>query len=63
MRSLLVSIYLLAGLLCHPAGVLGQNVSIQLITTFDYPGTGNSTTAGKLNDRGEVAGFYRDQRM
>lgn len=62
MRTLLVSACLLAGLcLANPANSLAQpDASIQLITTFDYPGVGNSTTAGKLNDRGEIAGFYRD---
>jgi hypothetical protein len=60
MRSLVVSICLLAGLLCYPTEVLGQDVSIQILATFDYPGVGNSTTAGRLNDRSEVAGFYRD---
>src|SRR5262245_58346217 len=62
MRVQLFSVCFLAGLATFgSAKSLAQpEVSIQLITTFDYPGSGNSTTAGRLNDRGEIAGFYRD---
>ena len=35
-------------------------VSIQLITTFDYPGVGNSTIPEGINDRGDITGFYVD---
>lgn len=62
MRSLIVSACLLVSLSFFGAtrSVAQPQVSIQLITTFDYPGVGNSTTAVRLNDRGEIAGFYRD---
>src|SRR5215470_17038704 len=34
--------------------------SIQVITTFDYPGTGNVTEPQKINERGDVVGAYID---
>jgi len=34
--------------------------SIQVITTFDYPGTGNSTLPQKINERGDVVGEFID---
>jgi hypothetical protein len=34
--------------------------SIEVITTFDYPGTGNSTEPQKINERGDVVGAYID---
>ena len=34
--------------------------SIEVITTFDYPGTGNSTLPQKINERGDVVGTFAD---
>ena len=34
--------------------------SIEVITTFDYPGTGNSTLPQKINERGDVVGDFID---
>jgi hypothetical protein len=34
--------------------------SIKVITTFDYPGTGNSTLPQKINERGDVVGEFID---
>ena len=34
--------------------------SIEVITTFDYPGTGNQTLPQKINERGDVVGEYVD---
>jgi hypothetical protein len=34
--------------------------SIEVISTFDYPGTGNSTLPQKINDRGDVVGEFID---
>jgi uncharacterized membrane protein len=34
--------------------------SINVITTFDYPGTGNSTLPQKINERGDVVGVFID---
>jgi hypothetical protein len=31
---------------------------IEVITTFDYPGTGNSTVPQKINERGDTVGSY-----
>src|SRR5215471_5088890 len=33
-----------------------DSVSIRVITTFDYPGTGNSTYPQKINDAGDIVG-------
>ena len=37
-----------------------DSLSIQVITTFDYPGTGNSTIPEGINDRGDITGLYVD---
>jgi len=34
--------------------------SIEVITTFDYPGVGNSTLPQKINERGDVVGVFLD---
>jgi hypothetical protein len=34
--------------------------SIEVITTFDYPGTGNSTLPQKINKRGDIVGVFVD---
>lgn len=34
--------------------------SIQLVSTFDYPGTGNQTRPQKISDKGDIAGVYLD---
>jgi hypothetical protein len=34
--------------------------SIEVITTFDYPGTGNSTLPQKINERGDIVGEFID---
>ena len=37
--------------------------SIEVITTFDYPGTGNWTTSPqKINERGDIVGEFIDSR-
>ena len=44
-------------------GVLAQSpaaFSFQLLTTFDYPGTGNQTRPQKINDLGDIAGVFVD---
>src|SRR5262249_464759 len=37
-----------------------DSVSIRVIVTFDYPGTGNSTLPQKINDTGDIVGVYND---
>ena len=34
--------------------------SIEVITTFDYPGTGNQTEPQKINEKGDIVGVYVD---
>src|SRR3989440_5781742 len=34
--------------------------SIQVVTTFDYPGTGNLTLPQKISEKGDVVGEYID---
>ena len=34
--------------------------SIEVITTFDYPGAGNNTLPQKINERGDVVGVFVD---
>ena len=37
--------------------------SIEVISTFDYPGTGNSTLPQKINERGDIAGIFLDSNL
>ena len=45
-------------------GTLAQQApssgSIEVITTFDYPGTGNLTLPQKINERGDIVGEFID---
>jgi hypothetical protein len=34
-----------------------------VITTFDYPGTGNSTVPQKINERGDIVGIFLDSTL
>ena len=34
--------------------------SIEVITSFDYPGTGNQTLPQKINERGDIVGIFVD---
>ena len=36
---------------------------IEVITTFDYPGAGNSTLPQKINDQGDIVGIYLDSNL
>jgi hypothetical protein len=60
-KQILISI--LAVLFVFPLmGTFAQQArnsgSIEVITTFDYPGTGNSTLPQKINERGDVVGVF-----
>ena len=35
-------------------------LSIELVSTFDYPGTGNLTRPQKISDKGDIVGIYVD---
>ena len=55
-RTLLATLaFLLLGTLISAA-----SPKIRVITTFDYPGTGNITHPQKINDSGDVAGDFVD---
>jgi len=65
MKTKHIIISILAVLLVFPLmGTLGQQApnsgSIDIITTFDYPGAGNQTLPQKINERGDVVGEYID---
>src|SRR5438046_8516311 len=42
------------------AKLAANSGSIEVITTFDYPGTGNQTLPQKINERGDVVGAFID---
>ena len=52
----------LLAVFCLPAfATLAQpQITIQILSTFDYPGTGNSTTPQGINNRGDIAGHFTD---
>src|SRR6476619_1826047 len=37
--------------------------SIEVITTFDYPGAGNNTLPQKINERGDIVGIFLDSNL
>jgi hypothetical protein len=56
---------ILAALLVFPLiGAFAQQAansgSIEVITTFDYPGAGNNTLPQKINERGDIVGEFID---
>ena len=62
-KQILISI--LAVLFVFPLmGAFAQQAansgSIEVITTFDYPGTGNLTLPQKINERGDIVGEFID---
>src|SRR5256886_6836277 len=65
MKPKQIIISILAVLFAFPLmGTFAQQAassgSIEVITTFDYPGTGNLTLPQKINDRGDVVGEFID---
>ena len=48
---------LVCGALAHDAP---DRISIRVIATFDYPGTGNLTQPQKINDTNDIVGSYFD---
>jgi uncharacterized membrane protein len=65
MKSKQIIISILAVLFMFPLmGTFAQQApnsgSIEVITTFDYPGAGNSTLPQKINERGDVVGVFVD---
>lgn len=64
MKTIMNVIYSTFALFTLPCFALAQqaaeSVSIRVITTFDYPGTGNFTLPQKINDAGDIVGYYID---
>jgi hypothetical protein len=62
MKTKHIIINILAVLFIFPcmAASAASSGSIEVITTFDYPGAGNSTLPQKINNRGDVVGEYID---
>src|SRR5215216_4341373 len=65
MKSKQIVISILAVLFVFPLmGTFGQQAassgSIEVITTFDYPGAGNLTLPQKINEKGDVVGEFID---
>ncbi|PYK10826.1 MAG: hypothetical protein DME65_08720 [Verrucomicrobia bacterium] len=65
MKSKSIFISILAVLFVFPLlGTFAQQAansgSIEVITTFDYPGTGNLTLPQKINERGDIVGEFID---
>src|SRR5437763_16035028 len=65
MKPKQIIISILAVLFVFPlTGTFAQQASnafsIQVITTFDYPGTGNLTLPQKISEKGDIVGEYID---
>src|ERR1700746_3645129 len=65
MRPKQIFISILAVLFVFPLmGTFAQQAansgSIEVVTTFDYPGTGNSTEPQKITEKGDIVGIFLD---
>ena len=65
MKSKHIAISILAVLFAFPLlGTFAQEApdsgTIEVLTTFDYPGTGNLTLPQKINERGDIIGVFVD---
>src|SRR5262249_11981813 len=61
MKRIIYSTFAVFTLACFAlAQQAPDSVSIRVITTFDYPGTGNSTFPQKINDTNDIVGGYVD---
>ena len=65
MKPKQIIISILAVLFAFPVmGTFAQQAapsgSIEVITTFDYPGAGNNTLPQKINERGDIVGEFID---
>jgi hypothetical protein len=68
MKPKQIIISVLAVLFVFPLmGTFGQQApnsfSIEVVTTFDYPGTGNLTLPQKINERGDIVGVFIDPNL
>jgi uncharacterized membrane protein len=68
MKSKQIIISILAVLFVFPLmGTFAQQAvpsgSIEVITTFDYPGAGNNTLPQKINERGDIVGVFIDSNL
>ena len=65
MKPKYLFIHILAVLFVFPlTATFAQNgLTIDVITTFDYPGTGNQTRPQKINDAGDIVGIYLDSSV
>src|SRR6478609_10704631 len=65
MKPKQIIISILAVLFAFPVmGTFAQQAapsgSIEVVTTFDYPGAGNNTLPQKINERGDIVGEFID---
>jgi len=61
MKRIIYSTFAVFTLACFAlAQQAPDSVSIRVITTFDYPGTGNLTNPQKINDTNDIVGGYVD---
>jgi uncharacterized membrane protein len=61
MKTRNLFIHILAVLITLPlVGTVAQAATIEVLETFDYPGTGNQTLPQKINERGDVVGEFID---
>jgi len=61
MKAKNLFIHILAVLVSLPLiGTVAQAATIEVLETFDYPGTGNQTLPQKINERGDVVGVFLD---
>jgi len=58
--SIAICVVFLPALPAHDTLAGQPDVSVQILATFDYPGTGNMTLPQKITDRGEIAGYFID---
>src|SRR4030095_12732551 len=58
--NIILAVLLVSPLMRTFAQQAANSGSIEVITTFDYPGTGNLTLPQKINERGDIVGEFID---
>jgi len=62
MRNRILTVAIAAYVISNPQPLFAQEpqLTIRVLATVDYPGSGNSTTVQGINDLGDVTGYFED---
>ena len=62
MCSRILTVAIAGYLISNPQTLFAQEpqLTVRILATIDYPGSGNSTTVQGINDLGDVTGYFED---